>query len=161
MKKEYTTTEALSKAEAYCSGAERCIYDVENKLTDWGVEKQAQQTIIDQLCKERYIDQARYCRAFVRDKYRFNQWGKVKIVQTLRMKQLTHEEINQALFEIDEEEYCGKLLTLLQQKNRTIKAKNSYEHSAKLIRFALGRGYEMKTIQYCLKELNCNHELLE
>lgn len=161
MKKEYTTTEAQLKAETYCSAAERCIFDVETKLTAWGIAPHEQQPIIDKLCKERYLDQARYCRAFVRDKYRFNQWGRVKINQTLRMKRIASEQIFQGLLEIEEEEYLKILKQLLQQKGRTIKAKNDYEYSTKLIRFAVGRGFEISDIQHILKELKLNHELLD
>lgn len=161
MKKEYTTTEAHAKAEAYCVAAERCIYDVEAKLTAWGIPSEQQQPIIERLCNERYIDQARYCCAFVRDKYRFNQWGRVKIAQALRMKRIASEQISQGLSEIEEDAYLATLTQLLQQKGKSIKAKNSYDYTSKLIRFALGRGYEMNTTQQCLKALNQSHELLE
>lgn len=161
MKKEYTANEAYLKAESYCSAAERCIYDVKAKLDLWGIPSHEQESIIHKLCKERYIDEARYCRAFVRDKYRFNQWGRIKISQALRMKQIANELITEGLLEIDNEQYLEILRAVLTQKRRTIKAKNSYEETGKLIRFALGKGYDSTTIQQCLKELNAEHELLD
>ncbi|MGL5938715.1 MAG: regulatory protein RecX [Phocaeicola sp.] len=161
MKKEYSTTEAHFKAETYCSAAERCLYDVELKLTQWGVAQQEQQPILDALCNEKYIDESRYCRAFVRDKYRFNQWGRTKIVQSLRMKRIAHEVITESLFGIDEQEYTAILRTLLKQKSKNIKAKNSYEHTGKLIRFAVGKGYEINLIQSLLKELEIECDFLD
>lgn len=161
MRKEYTASEALLKAESFCSTAERCIHDVKAKLDLWGIPKQEQEEIIDKLCGERYIDEARYCRAFVRDKYRFNQWGRVKISQNLRMKQIASEVINESLVEIDDEQYLEILKAILKQKKRIVKAQKSYEEIGKLTRFALGKGYEMKAIQQCLKEINADYELLD
>ncbi|MGL4851833.1 MAG: regulatory protein RecX [Phocaeicola sp.] len=161
MKKEYTIREALVKAEAYCVAAERCIYDVESKLEQWGISKSDLPPLIEKLCNERYLDESRYCRAFVRDKYRFNQWGRVKISQALRMKRIPSAQITESLYEIDEEEYLNILKALLRQKNKSVKAKNSYEHSGKLMRFALGKGYEMNHIQQCLKELNADYDIFD
>ena len=82
----------------------------------------------------------------MRDKYRFNQWGRMKIVQALRMKQLPSEDIEAGLEEIDEEEYNNVLKSLLAQKARGLKAGNDYERNSKLIRFAVSRGFAMDEV---------------
>ena len=74
------------------------------------------------LQKERYLDAARFCRFYVRDKYRFNQWGRMKIAQMLRMKRLSDEDIRAGLEEIDTEEYDGILKKMLKQKMKGIKS---------------------------------------
>ena len=86
MKKECSENEVRNKAEAYCSSVERCVSEVEAKLEQWGADNGIKERVIEHLIKEKYIDQQRYCAAFVRDKYRFNQWGRLKIVQALRLK---------------------------------------------------------------------------
>ena len=87
--KEYTEKEILNKAEAYCSAVERCPSDVEAKLKGWGASPETVAAVMAHLFKEKYLDTIRFCSAYVRDKYRFNQWGRVKIAQSLRMKGLT------------------------------------------------------------------------
>ena len=82
----------------------------------------------------------------MRDKYRFNQWGRMKIVQALRMKQLPSEDIEAGLEEIDEEEYNNVLKSLLAQKARGLKAGSDYERNSKLIRFAVSRGFAMDEV---------------
>lgn len=144
--KEYTEKELKNKAEVYCSSAERCPSDVEAKLEGWGGSPEVVASVMAHLYKERYLDNVRYCKAFVRDKYRFNQWGRVKIFQALKMKGLSSEEINEGLSEIDDEEYHGILGNLLSQKVRSIKASSDYERNCKLIRFATGRGFTMQEI---------------
>lgn len=144
--KEYTPEQLKWKAEAYCAAAERCEYDVLQKLVRWKATPETQAAILAHLYKENYLSTERYCRAFVRDKYRLAHWGTNKIVQALRLKQLPAEDIRAALEEIETDEYDEILVRLLQQKRKSIKAKNDYEMNTKLIRFALGRGYQMKEI---------------
>ena len=94
MKKECSENEVRNKAEAYCSSVERCVSEVEAKLEQWGADNGIKERVIEHLIKEKYIDQQRYCAAFVRDKYRFNQWGRMKIVQALRLKKILAIEIS-------------------------------------------------------------------
>ena len=152
--KEYTEDELKYKAEVYCSAAERCPAEVEKKIVQWGGTLEETENIVQHLFKERYLDTARYCRAFVRDKYRFNQWGRMKISQALRMKQLSSADIETGLSEIDEEEYSAVLDNLLKQKVRTIKSGTPYERNAKLIRFAVGRGFMMDEILRHIKQVD-------
>ena len=102
--------------------------------------------ILEHLKKERYLDTQRFCKAFVCDKYRFARWGRMKIAQALRQKQLSSEDIAAGLDEIDETEYCENLKELLRQKSKTVSGKNEYEPNTKLIRFAVGRGFTVDEV---------------
>lgn len=144
--KEYTEKELRNKAEIYCSSAERCPSDVESKLGGWGAATEVTASVMAHLYKYKYLDNVRYCKAFVKDKYRFNQWGRIKISQSLKLKGLTSEEINEGLAEIDDEEYNDILHNLIQQKSKSVKAPSDYEKNCKLIRFAAGRGFTMQEI---------------
>lgn len=164
--KEYTENELRNKAEVYCLAAERCPSEVEAKLQQWGASPETSAHILEHLQKERFVDTARFCRAFARDKYRFNQWGRMKIIQALRMKQLSSEAITGGIAEIDEEEYRAILQKLLHQKTRSISARNDYERNAKLIRFACGKGFLMEEILSLLpqtdgNEYPCDHEAMD
>ena len=105
MKKPLSPGEALNKAAAYCTLCERCISEVSAKLTAWGVTPCEQQKIIERLQSEGFIDEARYCRAFVNDKVRFNRWGRIKIRAALSEKPLPRELVNEAIDNIDDEQY--------------------------------------------------------
>ena len=158
--KEYTEEELKYKAEVYCSAAERCPSEVEKKMLQWGGTAEVVERIMAHLFKERYLDTLRFCRAFVRDKYRFNQWGRMKISQALRMKQLTPEEIESGMEEIDDEEYHSILSHLLKQKSRSIKGGTEYERNTKLIRFAAGRGFLMDEILKHLKQADYEEDMV-
>lgn len=148
--KEITEQEALSKAAAYCSSAEHCTAEVVAKLNAWGIPAEGQARILARLVQEHYIDEARYARFYINDKFRFNKWGRNKIIQGLRAKKIPDSVYAVELEGIDEEDYLDILRSLLEAKRRDVKARNSYERDCKLIRFALGRGYEMEAIRRCL-----------
>lgn len=157
--KEYSENELRYKAESYCSAAEHCRSEVEDKLKLWGAGEEVTVRIILYLQKERYLDDARFCKAFVRDKYRFTRWGRMKIAQALRMKRLSPEDIQIGLEEIDEEEYGEGLKELLRQKKRTVTGRNDYERNAKLVRFAVGRGFSMDEVMRYVKQVDADEYL--
>lgn len=155
MKRELSEAELLHKAASYCSLSEHCIMDVREKLSKWGAEPTIINKIIKHLIKERYIDEARYTRAFVNDKYKFNRWGKTKIVMALRQKKIDEETITDSIQQIEEDDYNDNLMAILQNKKRQIKDTDTQKVKAKLFRFAASRGYDtqliFKTISAILK----------
>ena len=161
MKKELSAEEARLKAEAYCSLSEHCKSEVLGKLQQWGAPEETWEAILNHLEKERYVDESRYATFFVRDKYRFNQWGRIKISQALRMKHIPSVCIDEAMEEIDEQEYLNILTSLLKKKVRSIKASNDYERNGKLVRFAAGHGYEIGDILLCMKRMGYDDEYME
>lgn len=161
MRKECTEDEARFKAEAYCSMAEHCRAEVMEKLYQWGVPAVWMERILSYLEQESYINSVRYAKAFVRDKYRFNQWGRLKITQALRQKQIVSADILVAMEEIDKEEYLSILEHALERKLPSVKAENSFERNGKLIRFAVSRGYEMDEILRCLRRMGYDDETFE
>lgn len=148
--KPLTPAEALNKAAAYCTLCERCISEVSNKLTTWGIAITEQQRIIERLQSEGFIDEQRYCRAFVNDKVRFNRWGRVKITAALYEKRLPKEYISEAISDIDEELYMQTLRELIAIKQKELKG-DDYATKQKLIRFAASRGYEPGRIIQIIK----------
>lgn len=148
-----TYGQALSKAMALCSKSEKCVSDIQQKLNDWGVEPADAQKIIKNLIAEKFIDEERYVRFFVRDKFVFNQWGKVKIAFMLKSKKVPAALVGEALRGIDDEAYLDLLVKLLEDKSKKTKFVNEYDRKGKLVRFAQSRGFEFDTIEKALAEL--------
>ena len=143
--------EALSRITRFCSMAEHCRAEIEEKLRKWGLPGDAIKRIINTLEQESYVDEARFSRAFIRDKYRFDKWGKVKIAQTLRLKHIPEAIYIPLMSEVvDQEEYQAILCKLLSAKRRSLHAESDYELNAKLVRYALGRGFEITDIGRCI-----------
>lgn len=155
--KEMTEKELVCKVERYCIQAERCCAEVSQKLQLWGATEEQAERIVAHLLQERYVDEARFSVAFARDKMRYNHWGRVKILHALTEKGISRTQAQDALQQLDEEEYAGMLQKVLRDKWRQVKGKNDYECRQKLIRFALGRGFEMHEVlnemdEACRKE---------
>ena len=140
---------ALTKAMRLCSQREMCKSDIETKLELWGVTKSDSHKILDILHNENFINEERYAKAFVNDKFTYNKWGKIKIASQLRTKKIPTAIINSALDVIDNDHYIATLETILKLHKKSVKAKNDYELKSKLIRFGLSRGFE----SYLLYEL--------
>ena len=149
-KKVMTEQEAYLRLAALCAQAEHCQQEMRDKMRRWGVDEVAQDRVVDRLVKERYVDDERYARAFVKDKIRYNKWGRRKVQQALWQKHINQEIQQQVLDEIDEKEYLEVLRPLLKQKRKSTKAVNDYEMNQKLMRFALGRGFTFDIIRQCL-----------
>ena len=150
MTKEKTEQEVYLQLAAMCAQAEHCEQEMRDKMKRWGVEPDAQDRVVARLVKERYIDNERYARAFVKDKIRYNKWGRRKVMQALWMKRIDDDIQHRVLDEIDDKEYIDVLIPLLKQKRKTIKAKSDYELNQKLARFALGRGFDFGIIRQCM-----------
>ena len=150
MKKEMTEQEAYLQLAALCAQAEHCEQEMRDKMRRWELDETVQNRIVDRLIKERYVDDERYARAFVKDKIRYNKWGRRKVQQALWQKRIDADIQQRVLDEIEEKEYLDILRPLLKQKRKSIKAKSDYELNQKLVRFALGRGFGFDIIRQCL-----------
>ena len=152
--KELTEREAFNKAAVYCSRSEHCVSEVCEKLRQWGVsDVDMQQRIVHQLKEELYIDERRFCHAFVHDKFHFNHWGRQKIAMYLCQKRLPSTFIEEALQEIADDESLQAAKDLLATKLPSVKANNAYELYAKLMRFASSRGIEMDIARRAIRQL--------
>lgn len=151
-KKQITEAEALHKLGDLCARGEHCSGEMAEKLCKWGIAADAQERIIGKLIDYKYIDDERFTRSFVRDKIAFNKWGRRKIEQALWQKHIPQSISQPILDEIEPEEYLNVLRPLLKSKYPTIKAETAYEHSMKLIKYAMGRGFTLDVIRQCIDD---------
>jgi len=149
--KQKTEQEAYLTLAALCAQAEHCQHELTEKMRRWEMDDAAQARVMERLVSERYVDDERYARAFVKDKVRYNKWGRLKVEQALWQKHIADDIRQQVLDEVDDEEYAAVLRPLLKQKRRSVRARSDYELTMKLIRFALGRGFTMDVIRQCLE----------
>lgn len=143
-KPEWSLDELKHKAENYCVNTERCCSEVKNKLLQWGANENYIEDILIHLQQHKYIDEARYCRAFAHDKVNYQGWGKLKIKAALQTKHLSALFIKDALESIDEIEYNQALDKIIASKKRTLK--NDPLTCEKLIRFCMQRGFTYNEI---------------
>lgn len=146
-----TENDAYLTLAVLCAQAEHCQWEMLEKMRRWEVPEDAQARVMQRLISERYVDDERYAQAFVKDKIRYNKWGRRKVEQALWQKRIDEDIRKRVLDEVDDDEYLSVLRPLLKQKRRSIKAQNDYELNQKLMRFALGRGFTFDIIRQCIE----------
>jgi regulatory protein len=122
------------------------------KMQQWQIEKAEQQKILQQLINQKFIDDARYAKNFARTQSQTGKWGMQKIKAYLQQQRLSNEIIAQALQETDAEKESVILEQLVRKKLPHIKAQSTVERAAKLLRFALGKGYQYTTAVQVIKQ---------
>ena len=146
---------AIDRMRGICSRKECCRKEILGKLQK--LEVPDAEGAVEQLCKENYINEARYASAFVHDKSALQGWGSLKIRLTLQSKGLDAQTIADALSEADTEAADRRLEELLQTKLRTLRTEtDATKKREKLFRFALGRGYSYDQIKRIYDSIRTN-----
>ena len=143
---------ALSKCMYICSQREYCIYNIETKLHKWEVLVDDQHEIIDSLIKENYIDHDRYVPAFIKDKFTFNHWGKIKIRYYLKQKRIDDSTINKFINTIDELAYEEVIVNEINKKRNSVKGDDKFEINQKVARYVISKGFEADMVFEKLNE---------
>src|SRR5450631_3823027 len=138
----FTPEQAIPKIKQYCAYQERCHVEVKDKLYSFGLHKKDVDEIIVLLIGENYLNEERFAIHYAGGKFRINHWGKNKIKQALKQKQVSDYCIKKALKEIEDTDYAKTFEKLVEQKMKTLTSeKNIFIKKKKLQDFLLMKGY--------------------
>lgn len=140
------TTIKLKRCMQLCSKKEYCKYDILQKLKLWKVEVEEGRKIIQKLEEDGFIDETRYAKAFVNDKFRFNHWGKIKIKYYLKQKNIAESIIRISLENIIAEEYKTVLMNEINKKWKAVKTESNFEKKQKVFNYLVSKGFEVDLI---------------
>lgn len=141
----------LKKMLHYCNYQERCKKEIYAKIGTFDLDDDDKDFIIGFLQEEGFIDDERYCRTYVKSKLNLKKWGVNKIRLSLIAKGISKDIVEDVLSEIDHDSYKDELLTLL--KNKKINDDDPYKRKAKLIRYAVGKGYSLSDVMEAVKNI--------
>lgn len=142
-RKTKTAQQALQSLMRLCARSEKSTGDALRLMRTWGVPEAEQRGVLNKLLADRYIDNRRYAEAYTREKSQLSGWGERKIAMQLRLKGVERETISAVLAELmNDDDKLERLREKLQRKLRSTKAANDYELRGKLLRYALGLGYD-------------------
>jgi len=151
--KPLTPDQVLDKMAKYCAYQERCVKDVRDKLKTFDLPQEEKTKILDYLLDNRFVNDERFAKCFVRGKVNQSGWGMNKIRFHLMQKGIAKELIDEALGQTDEEVYRQRLIDILKTKTKTVKAENDYEKKRKLAAYAMQKGFEGNLVWEVLKDL--------
>jgi len=144
----FTTDQAFIKIKQYCAYQERCHAEVKEKLYSFGLYKKDVEKIIADLINENYLNEERFAIQYAGGKFRIKHWGKNKIKQALKQKQVSDYCIKKALIQINGNDYAKTFERLVEQKLKTLKSeKNIFVKKRKLQDFLLQRGFESDLVR--------------
>ncbi len=157
--KTKTPQQALQSLMRMCARSERSSGDALRLMKRWGLADEDARKVLVRLQAERFIDDARFAEAFVRDKLNLSGWGAYKIKMTLRTKGVSKEIIEEVVAPMfAETDMKERLEEIMQRKMRTLKYSSVYDAKTKLIRFAASRGYDMEEAIECASRILNNYE---
>lgn len=145
-KQFWSKEEAVLNIQKYCAFQERCHKEVRYKLIEHAIYGDLLEEIISDLISNNFLDEERFARTFARGKFRMKQWGRNKIKQELKIRDVSSYSIKAAMTEIDTKEYIEVLVNLISKKERTTTFKNQFDQKKKLTDYALSKGYEYELI---------------
>ena len=151
--KPLTSDQVLDKMAKYCAYQERCVKDVRDKLKTFDIPEEDKTKILDYLLDNRFVNDERYAKAFVRGKVNQSGWGINKIRFHLIQKGIDKDIIEDALGQTDKEVYRERLIDILKTKTKTIKADSDFEKKRKLAAYAMQKGFEGSLVWETLKDL--------
>ena len=148
-----TLLEAKQKMERYCIYQDRCHKEVISKLKEMRMIPEAIDSIMAHLINENYLNEERFAQSFARGKFNNKKWGKKRIVNELKLREISKFNIQTALKEIDEKDYYKTLDELAKKRLTQITETNVFKKRKKLADYLLYRGWESQLVYEKVMEL--------
>ncbi len=147
-KKYISPAEGLLKLQAYCVYQDRCHEEVKTKLISLGIYGDDLEDIMSQLIEDNFLNEERFAQSYARGKFRFKQWGRIRIKQELKLRRISPYCIQKAMAEIDEDEYLTTIQQLFDKKRNGIKPPES---DFELVQEVIRKGFESDIVWEVLK----------
>ena len=86
--------------------------EIAQKLNKLGILGDDTEEYISHLIDNNFLNEKRFAESYVRGKFNNNSWGRIKIIRELESRKISHVNINNGLYEINNKDYINKLRVL-------------------------------------------------
>lgn len=145
-KKTFSPSEIKKKLEFYCSYQERCHNEVIQKLKSLQADSNEIDDIIVHLIQNNFLNEERFATSFARGKHNIKHWGKIRIVNELKYRNITKYNIDKALKEISNADYVKNFYTLAERNWENCSEANFLKRKKKVAGFLFRKGYETNLV---------------
>ena len=143
----YSFSEAKAKLEAYCAYQDRCTFEIEQKIFSWGLSDKDRSTLLSFLREHNYLSDERFVASFISGKIGIKRWGRLKIVNQLKLKRIPSQLITQGMEGVEDSVYFENLKFLCERKLSEVKpTTDDYTKKAKVFRYLQSKGYTLDEI---------------
>jgi regulatory protein len=152
--KTYSIEEAKARMESYCAYQERCHKEVQQKLRKMRMIPDAIDQVIFHLLQHNFLNETRFSQAFARGKFRVKKWGKNRIKNELKMRDISKYNVTLALKEIPDSDYYTTFQELVEKRLRQLENEtNLQKKRKKLADYLLYRGWESHLVWNKISEI--------
>lgn len=152
--KTYTVEEATKRMEHYCAYQERCHKEVNQKLYEMRMIPEAVEKIIFHLLQHNFLNETRFAQAFARGKFRVKKWGKRRIINELKQREISSFNVKIALKEIPDDEYFSTFEALAEKRILQLKTEtNLQKKRKKFADYLFYRGWESALVYEKIGEI--------
>lgn len=151
--KIYDLQEARQKLEYFCTYRDRCISEVEAKMSEYGLIREAKDELLMQLIRDKFLDEERFARSFVRGKFGIKKWGRHKIIAALRQKKVSEPCIRLGLSEIDDQKYIETLREIALKRMAKHRSLSEFHRRGKSAAHLIQKGFEADIVWDIIREL--------
>ncbi|TNE53387.1 MAG: RecX family transcriptional regulator [Bacteroidetes bacterium] len=142
-----TYEQALHRLQKWCALQDRCEQEVLQKLRSFQLKEEEIARVMEQLRKERFLDEERFARSYVQGKFNQKRWGRIKIRAYLKQKSVPESIIREAFSELSEDDYEETIAYLIARKEKELGGrKEDFETKVKIQRYLMGKGFESELI---------------
>lgn len=153
LNKRITKEEAIQKIKHYCNYQERSHHEAKEKLFSYGLYKSLVDEILSLMIEEDYLNEERFAKKYVSGRFKINRWGRIKIEQGLKQRQVSAYNIRTALKQINEEDYQNLLKRLALTKWNQLKGEQYVRRESKTQNYLLQKGFESSNVYSVVKEI--------
>jgi regulatory protein len=148
-----TVRDAIQKLEHFCAYQERCHKEVIQKMRSIAVDSAIIDEIVVHLIQNNYLNEERFACSFARGKHRIKNWGKTRISNELKLRNISQYNITTALKEITQEDYTATFHLLAERHWENSNERNTLKKRKKFCDFLLRKGFESNLVYEKVKEL--------
>ena len=137
----------------YCAYQDRCHKEVLQKLREMNMIPEAIDHIMAYLIENDFLNEQRFAESFTRGKFRIKNWGKIRITNELKQRDISPYVLKKSLEQITDHEYLETLDQLARKRLEALESSGKAEKRRKLSSYLLYRGWEIHLVNEKLREL--------
>lgn len=127
---------------------------MEEKFYHYKLTSTEKEQLLVYLIENNFINEERFAKSFVRGKHNYKNWGRNRIIQELKFRNISSKLIEIALLEINNDEYLIRFNSIAEKHWLQIKERKGQKKNKKFVDYLLRKGYENALIFEKLNELN-------